>query len=58
MRGDNIKLIEEFNTLVGEKKKLNNLRKMIKESIREFAGETFKEEMINSSDDDAYKIGG
>jgi wobble nucleotide-excising tRNase len=42
MRNDNIKLIEEYNVLIGEKKKLNNLRKMIKESIKELKGEAFK----------------
>lgn len=49
---DNIKLIEEFNTLTNEHKKLNNLRRMIKESIKEILGDDFDEEMVNSSEEE------
>ena len=38
---DNVKLIEEFNTLQSEHKKLNDLRLMIKESIKELLGDDF-----------------
>ena len=41
LRNDNIKLIEEFNILVNEKKKLNDLRRMIKDSLKEFLGEKY-----------------
>lgn len=58
LRNDNIKLIEEFNTLINEKKKLNNLRKMIKESLKEFLGDKYNEDKHGSSDDDGYKVGG
>lgn len=52
LRNDNIKLIEEFNTLTWEQKKLDNLRRMIRETIKEFMGEDYDENTINSSDDE------
>ena len=58
LRNDNVKLIEEFNTLQNEHKKLNNLRLMIKESIKELLGDEFEQDMVNSSDDETYKKGG
>lgn len=57
LRNDNVKLIEEFNTLTNEHKKLNNLRRMIKESIKEIMGENLKEDMLNSSDEDNHRGG-
>lgn len=54
LQSDNIKLIEEFNTLINERKKLNNLRKLIKDSIKEFLGEKYDEEKHGSSDDEGF----
>ena len=58
LRNDNIKLIEEFNTLINEKKKLNNLRRMIKESLKEFLGEKYEDDKHGSSEDDGYQTRG
>ena len=57
LRGDNIKLIEEFNMLTNEHKKLNNLRRMIKESIKELLGDEYTSDIANSSDDEPFKQG-
>ena len=58
LRSDNIKLIEEFNLLVNEKKKLNDLRRMIKDSLKEFLGETFDQIKHGSSDEEGFKGAG
>jgi len=50
-----VKLIEEFNILKNEHKKLQNLRLMIKESIKELMGDEFKETMAYSSEDESFK---
>jgi len=55
LRTDNVKLIEEFNILKNEHKKLQNLRLMIKESIKELMGDEFKETMAYSSEDESFK---
>jgi hypothetical protein len=50
-----VKLIEEFNNLQNEHKKLNDLRIMIKESIKDILGDDCKDENINSSDEESFK---
>lgn len=52
LRADNIRLIEEYNALTNEHKKLRGLRKLIKEAVKELLGSEYNEDMVNSSEDE------